>query len=97
MRGDEPGGQHAFRVDVAAGERAWATQCLKLLGGRKDLEAELDGYALRYVLQHALAAQDWGAHPAWPRMHEFGPAMLRCTRRVPCVDPSACWARPQRR
>ena len=77
--GERPAEQHAFRVDVAAGHRAWAAHCMKLLEGRRDLGAVLDGYSLRYVLQHALAAGDAGA----------GPHGRSCSLRMPA---SGAWA-----
>lgn len=46
-------------VDVAAGERRWAEHCVRLAVGHRDLLAPVDDYALRYVLHHTAAAQEW--------------------------------------
>ena len=48
-----------FVVDVRAGDRALAAHCSQLVKVGRDLSASVDGYALRYIIQHLTAAHEW--------------------------------------
>lgn len=46
-------------MDVVSGHRLWADFCASRVLGQRELSASLDTYALRYIVQHATAAEDW--------------------------------------